>query len=165
MRITQVTVCYLLAHDPERGEVVLLGEKRTGLGLGKVVAPGGKLEAGESPADACVREVAEESGLEVRPEHLVPAGVLRYRFPNRPSWDQDSHVFVTRQFTGEASDSDELTLGWVPVAEIPLDRMWDDAKLWLPGVLTGERVALDIEFAADNDTVERVVPSVEEPTS
>lgn len=74
-------------------------------------------------------------------------------------------MFVTRQFTGEASDSDELTLGWVPVAEIPLDRMWDDAKLWLPGVLTGERVALDIEFAADNDTVERVVPSVEEPTS
>lgn len=84
MRITQVTVCYLLAHDPERGEVVLLGEKRTGLGLGKVVAPGGKLEAGESPADACVREVAEESGLEVRPEHLVPAGGPALPVPESP---------------------------------------------------------------------------------
>ncbi|MEB4615709.1 8-oxo-dGTP diphosphatase [Leucobacter sp. M11] len=161
MSTTQVTVCYLLAPDPAGGELVLLGEKRTGLGLGKVVAPGGKLEAGESPAEACAREVLEESGLTVRPEDLIPAGLLRYRFPYRPSWDQDSHVFLARAFSGTAADSDELRLGWVPSTQIPLERMWHDARLWLPGVLGGGGVALDIEFGPDNDTVATVTPTPE----
>ena len=33
--------------------------------------PGGRMEAGESEARAVVREVAEETGLTVRPDHVV----------------------------------------------------------------------------------------------
>lgn len=152
MSLPRVCVCYLIAEGAD-GPRVLLGTKRTGLGLGKVVAPGGKLEAGESPAQAMVREIAEETGLVVAEADLEPAGRLRYRFPHREAWSQESHVFRARRWRGEARDSEELSLGWVPLAEVPLDRMWDDARLWLPGVLAGGSVALDVDFAADNDTV------------
>ncbi|MCU1406537.1 MAG: hypothetical protein JWQ43_2840, partial [Glaciihabitans sp.] len=71
-----------------------------------------------------------------------------------PRWSQKSWVFVSRVFRGEAVASDELEPLWVDVADIPLDRMWDDARFWLPAVLAGGSVAATFSFAADGRTVE-----------
>lgn len=148
----EVCVCFILRDGP-RGREVLLGLKLRGLGAGKMVAPGGKLEPGETPEAAVIREVAEESGLVVAAGDLRACGVNRYAFPHRPEWSQVSWVFSTDVFSGEATHSDELELRWVPVAEIPFDLMWDDARLWLPGVLAGGSVDEDFEFGADAATV------------
>ena len=43
-----------------RDDEVLLIHKKRGLGKGKVNGPGGKLEAGETPAACAVRETEEE---------------------------------------------------------------------------------------------------------
>ncbi|MCH7229629.1 NUDIX domain-containing protein [Glycomyces sp. L485] len=60
--------------------VILLDEHDTVLhigggqcldGLTHWFIPGGGIEAGESPADAAVRELAEETGLRIDPDHLV----------------------------------------------------------------------------------------------
>jgi len=48
---------------------VLAGRRRDGLPLW--VFPGGKLEPGESPAQAAIRECLEETGLPVRVEHEI----------------------------------------------------------------------------------------------
>ena len=42
----------------------------------KFQLPGGKLEAGETPAQAAAREVAEEIGVEVRLPELSPLGTF-----------------------------------------------------------------------------------------
>jgi 8-oxo-dGTP diphosphatase len=42
-----------------RGDEVLLINKKTGLGKGKVNAPGGKVDPGETPRAAAVRECRE----------------------------------------------------------------------------------------------------------
>lgn len=155
----EVCVCYLMREREGRVEV-LLGRKKHGLGEGRLVAPGGKLEAGESPAAACVREVAEEVGLDVDRADLEARGVIEYRFPSRESWSQRSHVFVCRRWRGEASGSDELDPEWFPVDEVPLERMWDDASRWLPGVLAGGRVERSFVFGDDLATVVEPGPSV-----
>ncbi|WP_139417478.1 8-oxo-dGTP diphosphatase [Agromyces laixinhei] len=152
MLLPQVCVCYLLRERAGRVEV-LLGRKKHGLGTGYFVAPGGKLEAGESATDAAVREVFEESGLVVVAADLEPRGLLSYHFPHRESWSQESNVFVCRRWAGEPAGSDELDPEWFDVRDIPLDEMWDDASRWLPGVLDGGTVRRTFVFGSDLATV------------
>ncbi|MGX5695154.1 8-oxo-dGTP diphosphatase [Agromyces soli] len=143
-----VCVCYLLREGPG-GTEVLLGRKRHGLGEGRYVAPGGKLEPGETPVQAIVREVAEEVGLAVDERALEARGVIDYRFPHRESWSQVSHVFVCRAWSGEPRESDELAPEWFALDAVPLGEMWDDASRWLPGVLAGGTVRRSFVFGED----------------
>ena len=50
--------------------------------------------------------------------------------------------------------SEELDPAWFRVADLPLGEMWDDARLWLPRALSGEFVAAECSYAADNSTVD-----------
>lgn len=149
MTLPEVCVVYLLRPNA----TVLLGEKLKGLGVGKIVAPGGKLEPGESPEHAAVREVAEEVGITIRSTDLQLIGELTYLFPSKPAWSQKSWAFIARGDWPEPSDSDELVASWVPLTDIPLDRMWDDAKYWLPDALAGRPVVATFTFAEDLSTV------------
>lgn len=149
----EVAVTYLLRGDPG-GEEVLLGRKLTGIGTGRIVGPGGKLEPGETAAEAAAREVGEEVGLVVLAEDLVPVAELSYEFPHRPAWRQRSRAFLSRTWSGTPVASRELEPSWYPVAALPLDQMWDDARLWLPRALAGVPVRADCSYGPDNRSVE-----------
>ncbi|ROP74155.1 8-oxo-dGTP diphosphatase [Curtobacterium sp. PhB115] len=148
----RVVVVYLL-REGAAGPEVLLGEKRRGLGTGRLVGPGGKREPGETAVETAVREVREEVGLRLETADLEARGTLDYRFPFRPSWSQVSDVFVCRRWQGDPSASDELEPRWIPVDDVPYDAMWDDARYWLPGVLAGGTVRARFTFAEDDATV------------
>jgi 8-oxo-dGTP diphosphatase len=152
MLLPDVCVVYLLRARAGRTQV-LLGHKRTGLGLGRVVGIGGKVEPGESVEAAAVREMHEETGLIIRADDLEPVGVLDYLFPARPAWSQRSHVFVCRSFEGEPHDTDEIVPEWFDLDDVPYPRMWDDARRWLPGVLDGATVQAEFIFGDDLATV------------
>ncbi|MGP3534445.1 8-oxo-dGTP diphosphatase [Microbacterium sp. RD1] len=153
MDLPGVCVVYLLRARADGGDEVLLGYKRTGLGLGKVVGIGGKVEAGESVREAAVREVHEETGLRIDAADLEAAGVLDYLFPTRPAWSQRSHVFTCRRWDGEPVETEEIVPAWFATADIPFDRMWDDAARWLPAVLAGGSIAATYTFGDDLATV------------
>lgn len=153
MALPEVSVCYLV-RATETGDDVLLGRKKTGLGIGNLVGPGGKLESGESPVEAAIREVREEVGLIVTAGALTLIGELTYPFPHRPAWSQKSWAFVCREWTGHPVESDELLPEWFPLDALPLDRMWDDARHWLPTALSGEFVRATFSFAPDGRSVE-----------
>jgi 8-oxo-dGTP diphosphatase len=152
MALPEVCVVYLLRIGTE-GLEVLLGDKRTGLGRGKVVGIGGKLDPGETPRDAAVREVAEEVGVRIAASDLLTAGVIDYHFPTKPAWSQRSTVFVARRWSGEPVETAEITPHWYAVADVPYARMWDDAVRWLPGVLRGGSVDARFTFGPDLSTV------------
>lgn len=146
-------VAYLLRARPDGGDDVLLGYKRTGLGLGRVVGIGGKVEAGESVPEALVREIREETGLTVEAGDLRPVGVLDYLFPAQPSWSQRSHVFVCRVWRGDPVETEEIVPAWFAREQIPYERMWDDARRWLPAILDGGTIAAEFTFGDDLATV------------
>jgi len=152
MGLPEVCVVYLLRCDGERTEV-LLGDKRTGLGLGKVVGAGGKIEPGESVREAAVREVREETGVEIDAADLEPAGRIDYFFPTKPAWSQRSHVFTCTRWSGEPAETAELSPRWFAREDVPYERMWDDARRWLPDVLRGGRVDATFTFGPDLETV------------
>jgi 8-oxo-dGTP diphosphatase len=153
MHLPDVCVVYLLRTGPTGAAEVLLGYKRAGLGLGRVVGIGGRVEPGESLRDGAVREVREETGLRIDGADLRVAGGLDYLFPAQPSWSQRSHVFTCRVWTGEPVETDEIVPAWFAVDDVPFDRMWDDAARWLPGVLRGGTVDAEFTFGDDLATV------------
>ena len=149
----QVCVCFITRVSDDGARQVLLGRKKTGLGSGNIVGLGGKIEAGETALQAIVREIEEESSLVVRPSDVAQVGFIRYAFPFRENWSQDSTVFVVDAFSGTPQESDELVPDWYDVTELPLEGMWDDAKYWLPQVLAGETVHASFTFGEDLKTV------------
>lgn len=154
------TCLCLITRSADSGAQVLLGFKKTGFGAGRWVGLGGHIEDGEEPADAAVREAAEESSLIVSPGTLAHRASLTFVFPFRPAWNQTAEVFVTADFVGEPAESDELIPRWFDVDALPLDGMWDDARYWLPRALAGERVVARITFAEDCATVAAIDPDL-----
>jgi 8-oxo-dGTP diphosphatase len=157
--ITRTCLCLIRRQTPA-GPEVLLGLKKAGFGAGKWVGLGGHIEDGEKPVGAAVREVREESGLEVPADSLQHVASIEFRFPARPSWDQTAEVFATSVFTGEPAESDEVAPHWFGEDELPLTRMWDDAQYWLPRVLAGEHISVLFTFADDCATVAAMEPDL-----
>lgn len=153
-----LTCLCLIRRDCDPTPQLLLGLKKTGFGAGKWVGLGGHVEPGETPAAAAVREVKEESGLLVPIDSLRHVASIEFRFPSRPSWDQDSEVFLTSTFEGDPVESDEVAPRWFSLSALPLKLMWDDARFWLPLVLAGQSVTARFTFAGDCATVARLEP-------
>jgi 8-oxo-dGTP diphosphatase len=114
------------------GQVLLIRKKR-GLGAGKINAPGGKLEPGETAHDAAIRETREEVG--VTPLRLEDRGVVRFQFTD--GYSLHCAVFVAADYEGELIETPEATPLWFPAGAIPYDEMWEDDQHWLPHVLEG----------------------------
>jgi 8-oxo-dGTP diphosphatase len=125
-----------------RGREVLLIHKKRGLGAGKINGPGGRIEDGESPADAAVRELHEELGILAHDPEL--RGELHFDFVD--GLRLHCLVFLARQFSGEPTETDEAVPLWTRFEDIPFERMWADDRHWLPGVLDGGKFRGWFEF-------------------
>ena len=150
----ETTLCLLIEGTPPQR--ILLGLKKEGFGAGKITGFGGKMEPGETPAMAAMRELEEETGIRVTCEELEPVGQLNFLFPSRPGWSQLVHVFLSRRWLGTVREGREMRPVWYPVREIPFEQMWVDATYWLPRFLDGERIRGRFVFAEDNEMVAEV---------
>jgi 8-oxo-dGTP diphosphatase len=151
--LTQTCLCLLTRTAVGGAPEVLLGYKKTGLGTGKIVALGGHIEERETAAQAAARETKEESGIAVAPDALVEAAQITFLFPTRPAWDMEVAVFTSATWSGEPAETNEIRPQWFPVADLPLDRMWDDGKYWVARVLAGERLRATFSYQPDCETV------------
>lgn len=143
---------------------ILLAMKKRGFGVGKLNGPGGKVEPGETFAEAAAREVHEEIGVRVGP--LTEVATLKFHMD-----EYDGHImkhilgtiFICDEWTGEPTESEEMAPALYPIDAIPYDRMWSDDIHWLPDVLAGHYI--DGEFWFDANDVVRDMKIYKRPLS
>jgi len=141
----QATLCFLL-----RNNQILLAMKKRGFGQGRWNGYGGKPNLNEKILDTAIRETQEE--ICVIPKNLNQVAVLNFYFQNKPEWDQQVLVYITKNWDGEPQESEEMNPQWFDLNKIPYDSMWPDDPFWLPLVLDNKKIEAEFTFG-DNDVV------------
>lgn len=146
-----VTLLFLV----EDGRVLLIHKKR-GIGAGKINAPGGKADPGESALAAAIRETEEEVG--VTPLDPQERGELVFRFLADNSVLRCAVFLAHAHAGGPAHETAEAVPEWFPLDALPYDKMWDDDRLWVPLLLAGKRFRGEVTVAVDgeNTTEQRI---------
>lgn len=102
------------------GRRILAAQRGHGELAGGWEFPGGKIEPGETAAQACVREVREELGVTVC--DLKPFLSLEYDYP---SFHMHLETFTCTMGEGEINLTDHTDLRWLAEDEL-------DSVAWLP---------------------------------
>ena len=141
---TICTLCYIHKDDH-----VLLQKKAKGLfGGDKYNAPGGKLQENESIEECAIREVKEETGLDVK--NLKNHGVLHFYNGDESSVSIIVHVFSTKEFSGELKKvTREGVHQWTHKDQMPFEGMWEDDKWWVPFMFEGKEIEAHFYFEKD----------------
>jgi 8-oxo-dGTP diphosphatase len=128
--ILLVVACALIDHDGR----VLLAKRPEGQSFaGLWEFPGGKVEPGERPEDAVIRELNEELGIDISESCLAPLSFASHSYE---AFHLLMPLFVCRTWQGEIRPQDGQELAWVqplrmsdyemPPADIPLRAMLRD---------------------------------------
>jgi 8-oxo-dGTP diphosphatase len=103
--------------------LVLLAQRPAGKHLaGLWEFPGGKREPGESPCDALARELREELGIEIDPQHSAPHIQVPWRYGERALL---LDAWLIRRWLGQPQSREGQALQWCLPAQI-------DARILTP---------------------------------
>ena len=125
----QATAVFLI----KEGQVLLIRKKR-GLGNGKICAPGGKRENGETLQACAIREVQEEVALTVTLP--VYCGTNLFHFTSGYKLQVD--VYKTSNCHGQMKETAEAAPFWIMLDHMPYEKMWADTSIWFHLVLKGQ---------------------------
>ena len=119
------TLCYI-----ERdGQYLMLHrvKKENDENRDKWIGIGGKFEDRESPEDCLVREVREETGLELTEyRYCAIVTFVSDRWPT-----EYMHLFHATGFCGDIKDCDEGELAWIDKHELFRLQQWQGDKIFL----------------------------------
>ena len=121
------TLCYII--DNNKTLMIYRNKKENDYHEGKWNGLGGKFELGESPEDCAIREMKEETGLDIK--NPVMKGFIT--FPNFDGVDDwYVFIFVIKEFEGELIDSPEGHLEWIENNKLSELNLWEGDKVFLP---------------------------------
>ena len=107
MKLLLVVACALIDADNR----VLVTQRPEGKALaGLWEFPGGKLEAGERPEPALIRELSEELGITVKEDCLAPLTFASYAYPE---FHLLMPLYICRRWQGTAMSREGQGLKWV----------------------------------------------------
>ncbi len=144
--IKKFTLCIILQNDR-----ILLGMKKRGFGKGRWNGFGGKVNVNETIEEAVIREVKEESCLDIT--NPKKRGVIEFSFEKDKSEILQVHIFSVNDFSGTPKETEEMLPKWFNIDDIPYNDMWPDDKYWLPMLLDGKNFTGSFLFGGENDDV------------
>ncbi len=118
------TLCYIEQND----KYLMLHrvKKVNDMNHDKWIGVGGKFEDGESPEDCLLREVKEETGLNLK--RFSYRGIVT--FVSNVCETEYMHLFTATEYEGEMQSCDEGELVWVPKADIEKLNLWEGDKVF-----------------------------------
>ncbi|MCR4659488.1 MAG: 8-oxo-dGTP diphosphatase [Bacteroidales bacterium] len=121
----QTTLCYI--DDGQRYLMLHRVKKANDASHEKWIGVGGKCEANESPDECMVREVREETGIEVtRWRYRGIVTFISNTWPN-----EYMHLFTATEWRGRVGDCDEGDLAWVDKKRLEELNLWQGDRLFL----------------------------------
>jgi 8-oxo-dGTP diphosphatase len=110
------SVRYVVAALILRGDQVLICQRRPDQAMAlKWEFPGGKMEPGESPEQALIRELDEELGINA----TIGTLVAHVRHAYRNGGAVDLQFFAVHQFAGEITNNIFNDLRWCNLRDLP----------------------------------------------
>ncbi|MBE5936931.1 MAG: 8-oxo-dGTP diphosphatase [Lachnospiraceae bacterium] len=146
----KTTLCYI-SRIQGSGEKEYLMLRRTAKkndgSVGKWMGVGGKIENDETPDSCILREVKEETGLEIKNYNL--RGIVYYY---SDIWeDEIMYLYSADAFTGELIDyCDEGELQWIAENKLMELNMWEGDIHFLKPLLANEdNIRLKLRYEGD----------------
>jgi 8-oxo-dGTP diphosphatase len=138
------TLCYI-EHD-NHTLMIHRNKKPNDMHKGKWDGLGGKFETGESPEDCVIREIREESGLEIHKPRLH--GLLL--FPNFFGNDWYVFVYTASEFSGDLiNDSYEGTLEWIANDNLTSLNLWESDHIFFEWIKSGKFFSAKFIYQGD----------------
>ncbi len=149
----EAVVCYI----KQQGKTLFIEHIKSG----RFNGPGGKLKNGETPEQAVIREILEETGLTVL-DPIYKGQILMPPTSYNGNDDNLVHVFIATKTSGELKESDEGKLIWVPDDSIEALKRWDSDKLFWH--LIDQPVTFKLKMIYEGDTFIKPELTVEQLT-
>ncbi|MCF6303541.1 MAG: 8-oxo-dGTP diphosphatase MutT [Devosiaceae bacterium] len=107
MKLVLVVACALIDMDNR----VLIAQRPEGKDMaGLWEFPGGKIEPGETPDAAIIREMREELGIEIKQPCLAPLAFASHSYEK---FHLLMPLFVCRRWQGDVVGKEQQSLKWV----------------------------------------------------
>ncbi|MPN31349.1 hypothetical protein SDC9_178823 [bioreactor metagenome] len=117
----------VMVQSPDDGKVIVQERVKSWCGIS---FPGGHAENGESIYDSAVREVNEETGLDIK--NLKACGFM-YWFNNKTEDKYFTYFYRTTDYSGELIEStDEGRVFWTSLDELAAMKLAPNFKEYLP---------------------------------
>lgn len=135
--------CYLMLHRVK---------KQKDINKDKWIGVGGHLEAGESPEECLLREVREETGLELTSWKL--RGVIT--FITDTCEGEYMFLYTADGYTGNLTECSEGELEWVEKEKVPDLPIWEGDKIFFR-LLEEGRGFFSLKLRYEGDVLQEAV--------
>ena len=129
--VIDTTMIYLKKDDSYL--LLFRNKKKNDINEGKWIGVGGHREPNETIDECAIREVKEETGLDVH--SLECAGEVLFVDENLKMM---MYLYEITDFSGTLIECNEGDLKWIPIKDIYNYPMWEGDKLFLPKVINHE---------------------------
>ncbi|MBQ3253096.1 MAG: 8-oxo-dGTP diphosphatase [Acholeplasmatales bacterium] len=127
----KTVLCYI--EDNNKYLMLHRTKKNQDLNEGKWLGIGGHIEANETPDEALIREVLEETGLTLL--NYTFNGIVEFINDN---YKEIMYLYTSNSFEGLISECNEGELSWIDKDKILSLNLWDGDKIFLKKLFNNE---------------------------